>query len=111
MIIKPFLWVIIFIATLGTNLFGWEDGPKTEVPWDTVTAQLQIIESFRQPDSVKTSLTKELFIQYGLTEQDYRSFYDDFLNQPVKKQREFLDKVKAILQSLMKKNVTQPQTK
>ncbi len=101
-IIFPCIAILFF--SLGTFVMAQEDIIKTDVPWDSVAAELQIIDSLREPDSIKFSLTKKLFIKHHLTEQDYRVFYEDFLKQPVEKQREFMETVKAILQALMRQN-------
>lgn len=101
-------FTILFVTALATCLAGQEPMQQKSVPWDSVTADIQIIESLDQPDSIKTSLTRELFDQYELTANDYRLFYDDFLEQPLEIQREFMEKVKAILQSAIKKEIIPP---
>jgi hypothetical protein len=70
--------------------------------WDTVVAEIQIIESLNQPDSVKSALMVDLFQRYNLTEKDYRSFYDHFSNLSPEDQRKFMERVKAVLPSLLK---------
>lgn len=94
-----FAFIIVFIIFPGFALANEE--PFTAV-WDTIVAETQAIESLKQPDSVKSALMIELFQRYNITEEDYRLFYDNFYNLSPEKQRQFMERVKAVLPTLFK---------
>jgi hypothetical protein len=94
-----FSWLLlIFIPPRIT----YADETNVTTPWDTVVAEIQIIEHSTVEDSLKNKLMAELFTRYNLTEKDYRSFYEHFLVLPPKQQREFLERVKTIVPRLVK---------
>lgn len=70
--------------------------------WDTVLAEMQIIESSDGADSLKNRLMADLFARYNLTAQDYRSFYENFLALPVEEQRRIMQRVKDVMPRLLK---------
>jgi len=84
-------------------------GPKDakETPWDTVMANIQVIESMNEPDSVKNTLTRQLFSDFQLTAEDYRRFYNDFLKRPPEKQAAFLKQVEEIILEWMNRQYRQ----
>lgn len=69
------------------------------IPWDSLMADLQIIENARVADSTRAQLTRQLFNDYQLTIADYRDFYRDFLQKPLAEQRQFLEAVQKILKT------------
>lgn len=73
-------------------------------PWDTVMANIQVIETANEPDSVKNALMQQLFSDFKLTAEDYRRFYDDFLERPPEKQAAFLKRVEEIILEWMNKD-------
>jgi hypothetical protein len=95
-----FFTLIVFQVLLPG--FVLADEEQFTAVWDTVVAEIQIIESLNQPDSVKSALMVDLFQRYNLTEKDYRSFYDHFSNLSPEDQRKFMERVKAVLPSLLK---------
>lgn len=75
--------------------------PRQDVPWDSLVAQIQIIESINQSDSVKTALLNEAFAARHLTVEEYRAFYEGLLQKNPIEQRRFFERVKAILEGLL----------
>lgn len=94
--------ILIIILVLSTNVFGNKAKTK-ETPWDTLIANIQIIESTKEPDSVKTAMTKKLFSDYHIKAEDYEKFYNDFLKKPPEQQAKFLKRVEEIILKLMNK--------
>jgi len=92
---------LLFIFILLPHL-TYADETKVTAPWDTVVAEIQIIEHSTVEDSLKNKLMAGLFARYNLTEKDYRSFYEHFLDLPLEQQREFLERVKTIVPQLVK---------
>ncbi|RMH89429.1 MAG: hypothetical protein D6681_14400 [Calditrichaeota bacterium] len=91
---------MVALMCISAWAFGQTD--STAVPWDTVVAEMQIIESSRQPDSLKNTLMQDLFHRYHITAEAYEHFYQDFLRQPPAEQLRFLDRVKSILQAFLR---------
>lgn len=106
---NQFVYRILFITfLLGCGgILSAEPGAAGDAPWDTVMAELQIIESMNQPDSVKTILTRELFSQYQLSADDYGQFYERFLRRPPEKQLEFFRRVENIILERIKQEQQQ----
>lgn len=87
---------LTLLLILSSNIYG-EKTKTTDTPWDTVIANLQIIESMTQPDSVKTALTQELFSDFQIKSEDYEKFYNKFFKKPPDQQTKFLKKVEEII--------------
>lgn len=98
----PFLFVTMLVLLPISAFAGPEDAK--EIPWDTVMANIQVIESANKPDSVKNTLTQELFSEFQLTAEDYRRFYDAFLKKPPQEQAAFLKRVEEIMLEWMKRD-------
>lgn len=92
----------LFIIFIFPPHLTYADETNVSAPWDTVVAEIQIIEHSTVEDSLKNNLMAELFTRYNLTEKDYRSFYEHFLDLSLEQQREFLDRVKTIVPRLVK---------
>ncbi len=92
-----FSMVIVLIGY--SQIFAQSDKivVETVAPWDTVLAEIQIVEQISAVDSIKSQLLKGLFERYQITEDDYQKFYENFMKQPVQFQQQFLDRVKEIL--------------
>lgn len=93
-----FLLLIIFIISVMLQA----EPENADVPWDTLMAELQIIESMNEPDTVKAGLTHELFDNYDLQAADYSRFYNNFLTKPPEQQLDFLKKVENIILEMLK---------
>jgi len=93
--------LIIFVIS---GKLSAEPEQKNEAPWDTLMAKLQVIESMKQPDSVKAAMTKELFDNYDLQAADYSRFYNNFLEKTTEQQLNFLKKVENIILEMLKQN-------
>lgn len=91
---------LLLILLLSTQIFG-NDTKAANAPWDTLVANMQIIESMKKPDSVKTAMTKKLFSDYQIEAEDYNNFYDDFLKKSPEQQAKFFKKVEEIILELM----------
>ena len=89
-----------------SNIYG-DENKTTDTPWDTVIANLQIIESMSQPDSVKNALTQELFSNYQIKAGDYEKFYNKFFKKPLDQQTKFLKKVEEIILNRINKGIKQ----
>lgn len=92
---------LLFIFILLPRL-TYADETNVAAPWDTVVAEIQVIEHSTIEDSLKNKLVADLFDRYNLTEKDYRSFYEKFLDLPLEQQREFFERVKTIVPQLVK---------
>ena len=85
---------------------GGKDFPKGKatfesVPWDTVTAKIQIVRSTAAPDSVVLANIQHILKSYGITKDLYQQFYQNIYRQSVEQQSEFLARVQKIIQSLL----------
>ena len=98
----PLLFTVLLML-LPKNASGAPKNAK-ETAWDTVMANIQVIETMNEPDSVKNTLTQQLFSKFDLTVQDYRRFYDNFLKRPPEKQAAFLKQVEEIILEWMNKD-------
>jgi hypothetical protein len=90
---------IIFLISMTSSLAFGHDGnqklPAAE--WDTLFAELQIIEARNEPDSIKASLINTLFKDYGVSVGDYQKFYSQLMKENPKKQYDFLKRIEKIL--------------
>ena len=77
-------------------------GDSSAAVWDTVLAEIQIIESSDGADSLKSQLMADLFARYNLTAQDYRSYYETFRSLPIEEQRRIMERVKEVMPRLLK---------
>jgi hypothetical protein len=100
------LLLMIFSIGIISGLSA-ESASANEAPWDTVMAKLQIIESSKEPDSVKTILTQDLFSEYNLTADDYGKFYAKFLKRSPEQQVKFLKKVEDVILEMIKQQQEQ----
>lgn len=96
----------IACGLLITALFAPGKGVCNEEPrhnsaWDTLVAEIQIIESLNQPDSTKSQLMSELFERRRVRLEDYRQFYDDFYRQPFEEQQKFVERIKTLVPQLL----------
>lgn len=98
--------MLVLILVISTDVFA-EKAKTTPVPWDTVIAKMQVIDSMNQPDSVKSGLTQELFSDYNLKADDYINFYNKFFERPPDRQVKFLKKVEEIILELMNRQYRQ----
>lgn len=83
----------------GRAVYGQE--PRHSSAWDTLIAEIQIIESWNQPDSLKGQLLSELFERRQVSLEDYRRFYDDFYHQPFEEQQIFMERIKTLIPQLL----------
>jgi len=104
-----YLWLLLLILILPPRI-AFADETRSTAAWDTVIAEIQIIEQSTIEDSLKSKLMVTLFARYNLTEEDYRSFYERFMSLPLQQQREFLERVKTIVPRLIKLEELAPPT-
>jgi hypothetical protein len=96
---------LIFVAFLiKPNDVSGAPGGSKGTAWDTVMANIQVIETMNEPDSVKNALMQQLFSDFQLTAEDYRRFYEDFLKRSPEKQAAFLKQVEEIILEWMNKD-------
>ena len=72
-----------------------------EAYWDTVAAELQLIEAAAVSDTVRAQMARTLFARYDRTAADYRAFRAALLARPEEEQRRFLQRVKKIIDARM----------
>lgn len=96
-----FVCLFPFLAAAGQDSLP---GGHTAVPWDTVMAEIQVIEALEEADSLKDGRMKALFARYRIGSEDYRQFYEHFLQRTPEDQQQFIQEVKAILQALTQAN-------
>lgn len=104
-----YAWLLLLIFIILPRL-TFADDHNVTVAWDTVVAEMQIIEQSTIEDSLKSKLMIALFARCNLTEEDYRSFYERFMSLPLQQQREFLERVKTIVPRLTKLEELAPPT-
>lgn len=92
---------LLMILVISGKLSAASD-QNVEVPWDTVIAELQVINAMKQPDSVKAALTQALFDKYDLQAEDYSRFYNNFLAKSPEQQLTFLKKVENVILEMLK---------
>lgn len=97
-------WIWLFPLLAGAAAQDTMTGAPTEAPWDTVMAEIQVIESLEKPDSLKDGQMKALFARYRIGSEDYRQFYEHFLQRSPEAQQQFIQEVKSILQALTQAN-------
>jgi len=89
---------IFLIFLINVLVFGNDGNQKlTVAEWDTLFAELQIIESRSEPDSIKASLINTLFKKYGVNGEDYQKFYTQLMKEKPEKQYDFLKRIEKIL--------------
>jgi hypothetical protein len=98
--IQIFLSLLIFFYLANSdNGFSNESTPTA---WDTVIAQLKIIDSGKQADSIKAELIHQVFEEHGIGVEDYRTFYQNFFERSPENQVKFLKRVEKIIQNHLK---------
>ncbi len=92
-------FTVVFMLTMHSQLLAQSDNSvaKTFAPWDTVLAEIQIVEQINAVDTLKSQLLKDIFDRFQVTAQDYKNFYNNFMKKPLKFKQAFLDRVKSIL--------------
>ncbi|MCB0305696.1 MAG: hypothetical protein KDI38_18180 [Calditrichaeota bacterium] len=97
-------WIWLFPLLAGAAAQDTVVGAPAEVPWDTLMAEIQVIESLEEADSLKDGQMKALFARYQVGSEDYRRFYEQFLQRTPDAQQQFIQNVKSILQALTQAN-------
>ncbi len=99
---NPVTYTIVMFCLIifNANATG-EPKDFEQAVWDTVIANIKVIESLEQPDSVKNGLIQDLFEDYQVTANEYRHVYKKLINQPPKQQQQLLKRIKSILQKLI----------
>ncbi|MCK6619022.1 MAG: hypothetical protein HUU32_05105 [Calditrichaceae bacterium] len=92
---------LLITALLAPGKGGCGEEPRQSSAWDTLIAEIQIIESLNQPDSTKSQLMSELFERRQVSLEDYRRFYDDFYRQPFEEQQKFVERIKTLVPQLL----------
>ncbi|MCB9070319.1 MAG: hypothetical protein R3C41_07705 [Calditrichia bacterium] len=78
------------------------------MPWDSVLAEMQVISSLSEADSVREQLYTNLFERYQISIDDYRKFHRDFMQKDREGQRLFLENIQKIIQHRQEKPVSDP---
>lgn len=107
----PTLGFIIFSAVLEMSPLQAQPEAKFDfqaVPWDSVVAEMKIIQEMTGADSLKENLLKSLFNSRELSSADYDRFYQHFLNLTVQEQEAFIKTVRDILDKKVKENYKTP---
>ncbi len=107
----PALGFIIF--SLIINISPLPAQSETEfdfqaVPWDSIVAEMKIIQEMTGADSLKNDLLKSLFNTRNLDSDAYNRFYEYFLNLTVQEQEAFIKNVRDILDKKVKENYKTP---
>jgi ABC-type transporter lipoprotein component MlaA len=104
------LFAVISLSSVSLNAQKNRNSFKTKseikatfenVPWDTVTAKIQILRSTAMPDSVVLTNIQQVLDSYSITKELYQKFYQSIQRQTVEQQSEFLERVQKIIQSLL----------
>ena len=85
----------------GAMAYPFEKANFESVPWDTVTAKIQIVRATAAPDSVVLANIQHILKSYGITKDLYQQFYLKFHRQSVEQQSDFLMSVQKIIQALL----------
>lgn len=91
--------LITALLAPGNGVCGEE--PRYGSAWDTLVAEIQIIESLNQPDSLKSQLMNELFDRRRVSAEDYRQFYEAFYRLPFEEQQKFVERIKTLIPQLL----------
>ncbi len=97
---KHYFFGICLLIALSSQ--SWAGDWKT-VPWDSVVAEIKISEAMNINDSTRTRVLLDVFERFDVTQDDYRTFYEDLFIQTPDSQKKFVDKIKLILVDLQKK--------
>ncbi len=95
-------WMLIVL--LGVSLTGAAstDSLLNKVPWDSVVAEIQIVQGSRLPDSIKAQLLEQVFKKFNIEMADYQAFYLQFRTWSNKQVVRFLHRVETILKAWSK---------
>ncbi len=107
----PVMGFFIFSILLGISPLQAQPEENFDfqaVPWDSVVAEMKIIQEMTATDSLKENLLKSLFNTRNLEGDDYDRFYQHFLNLTVQEQEDFIKSVRDILDKKVKENYKTP---
>ena len=91
----------LLLMVMGSSVINAQDSTTT-VQWDTIMAEILIIESMTAPDSLKQADMVALFDIYDITLDDYRAYYDRVLAEPEKAQMDLFLRVSKILRATLR---------
>lgn len=107
----PIMGFLILSVLLGVSPLQAQSEEKFDfqaVPWDSVVAEMKIIQEMTATDSLKENLLKSLFKTRNLNDDDYDRFYQHFLNLTLQEQEDFIKSVRDILDKKVKENYKTP---
>lgn len=106
--ISQFLVVLITLFLQINFVYANNESETVTVPWDSVLAEMQVISSLSEADSVREQLYTNLFERYQISIDDYRKFHRDFMQKDREGQRQFLENIQKIIQHRQEKPVSDP---
>ena len=75
--------------------------PEKVQRWIPVLAELSVVHTTNQPDSVRDSLYLAILQEHGLTPSEYQQFHRTLLALPASRQRQILRQVDRYVQALI----------
>lgn len=105
---SQFLLVLITLFLQINFVYANNESETVTVPWDSVLAEMQVISSLSEADSVREQLYTNLFERYQISVEDYRKFHSDFMQKDREGQRQFLENIQKIIQHRQEKPVSDP---
>ena len=86
--------LLIFVLLSGCS-------QKTEVkekkPWDKIVKEMEETIALEEPDSVKYQRIQKIFEDNQITIEDYRNFYQEYVEQDPLKNLALIEKIESLL--------------
>ncbi|MEJ2537876.1 MAG: hypothetical protein P8048_12655 [Calditrichia bacterium] len=86
--------LLIFVLLSGCS-------QKTEVkekkPWDKIVKEIEETIALEEPDSVKYQRIQKIFEDNQITIEDYRNFYQEYVEQDPLKNLALIEKIESLL--------------
>ena len=88
------IFLLIFVLLSGCS-------QKTEVkekkPWDKIVKEIEETIALEEPDSVKYQRIQKIFEDNQITIEDYRNFYQEYVEQDPLKNLALIEKIESLL--------------
>ena len=88
------IFLLIFVLLSGCS-------QKTEVkekkPWDKIVKEMEETIALEEPDSVKYQRIQKIFEDNQITIEDYRNFYQEYVEQDPLKNLALIEKIESLL--------------
>ncbi|NOX38720.1 MAG: hypothetical protein GXO78_14415 [Calditrichaeota bacterium] len=98
-------WLFMVLLWVSSGWATSADSLQHGVPWDSVVAEIQIIQGSRLPDSVKAQLLGQVFQKFDLEMSDYQAFYQQFRRWSNERVVRFLHRVETIIKARAKQPI------